>query len=69
MLKLHFQICWSTNGMATVTDTVLLLTVSESIRHSFVTYCWLPELPNLSLMAAKRTLGKLPQHFCGHDGK
>lgn len=38
--------------MATVTDTVLLLTVSESIRHGFVTYCWLSELPNLSLIAA-----------------
>lgn len=47
------------SGAATVTDSVLLLTVTGTIRDDFVNYWWLSELPHLSLLAATRTLGNV----------
>lgn len=54
-----FRFAGAQSGTATVTGAVLLLTVIEPVKHDFVTYCRLSKLPHLSLLAAKRTLGKL----------
>lgn len=47
-----FKLARAQSGVATGTNSVLLITVTGLIRQDFVTYCWLSELPHLSLLAA-----------------